>query len=78
VGIAKAQKDFRRIIDRALERGGSFYLTYHRWASAEQLLAGHPRFLDFLEAKRTCDPGAVFQSDWYRHWTGLFATRGAP
>jgi len=77
-GIAKAQEDFRRIIDRALERGGSFYLTYHRWATTKQLLAGHPRFLEFLEAKRTCDPGEVFQSDWHRHWTGLFGTRGPP
>jgi FAD/FMN-containing dehydrogenase len=77
-GTARAQDDFRRIIDRALERGGSFYLTYHRWATAEQLLAGHPRFLEFLEAKRAFDPGEVFQSDWYRHWRGLFGTRGGP
>jgi FAD/FMN-containing dehydrogenase len=71
-GLAKAQNDFRRIIDRALQRGGSFYLTYHRWATTEQVLAGHPRFVDFLKAKKTFDPGEVFQSDWYRHWRALF------
>lgn len=75
-GLARARDDFRRIIDRALERGGSFYLTYHRWATAEQMLAGHPRFLEFLEAKRALDPGNVFQSDWYRHWTTLFRRDG--
>jgi hypothetical protein len=29
-GIAKAATDFRRLIDRAIELGGSYYLTYHR------------------------------------------------
>jgi len=71
-GLARARDDFRRIIDRALERGGSFYLTYHRWATTEQVLAGHPRFLEFLAAKRAFDPKNVFQSDWYRHWSELF------
>ena len=77
-GLAQAQDDFRRIIDRALERGGSFYLTYHRWATAEQVLAGHPRFLEFLAAKRAFDPRNVFQSDWYRHWSELFGGSQAP
>ncbi len=31
-GDRKAAGDFRRLIDRAIERGGSYYLTYHRWA----------------------------------------------
>ena len=29
-GIAHTQESFRRLIDRALERGGSYYLTYHQ------------------------------------------------
>ncbi len=70
-GIATAQRDFRRIIDRAVERGGSFYLTYHRWATREQLLAAHPRFPAFLRAKLAADPGERFQSEWYRHWRDL-------
>ena len=44
-GIAKAAADFRRLIDRAMELGGSYYLTYHRWADARQLVAvpsAHP------------------------------------
>ena len=42
-GIATAAGHFRRLIDRAIELGGSYYLTYHRWATAEQALACHPR-----------------------------------
>jgi FAD/FMN-containing dehydrogenase len=74
-GIAKAKRDFRRIIDRALERGGSFYLAYHRWATPDQLLAGHPKFIEFLRAKLTVDPAERFQSQWYRHWRDLLHPR---
>ncbi|WP_192796642.1 FAD-binding oxidoreductase [Serinicoccus kebangsaanensis] len=66
-GIEKAAEDFRRIIDRALERGGSFYLTYHRWATRAQLLAAHPRLPAFLQHKHEHDPEDRFQSEWYRH-----------
>ena len=65
-GIEHAAVAFRRLIDLALERGGSFYLTYHRWATREQLLAAYPQLLAFLDAKRAHDPGELFQSDWYR------------
>lgn len=70
-GLAKAARDFRRILDRAVERGGGFYLTYHRWATPDQLLAAHPRFPAFLSAKLTADPEERFQSEWYRHWREL-------
>ncbi|HEX8708493.1 MAG TPA: FAD-binding oxidoreductase, partial [Pyrinomonadaceae bacterium] len=32
-GLEKAARDFRRLIDRAIRYGGSYYLTYHRWAT---------------------------------------------
>jgi FAD/FMN-containing dehydrogenase len=66
-GIAKAGGDFRRLIDRAIECGGSYYLTYHRWATAEQLLACHPRVREFMREKRRLDPRGVFTNDWFRH-----------
>ncbi|MCP9496450.1 MAG: FAD-binding oxidoreductase [Pyrinomonadaceae bacterium MAG19_C2-C3] len=72
-GIAKARNDFRRLIDRAIEFGGSFYLTYHRWATREQIEICYPQFADFLECKREFDGRAVFQSDWYRHHAAMFA-----
>lgn len=70
-GIARAITAFRELIDLAAERGGSFFLTYHRWATAEQMTACHPQLLDFLEQKHRYDPGGVFQSDWYRHTARL-------
>lgn len=65
-GIEHAGVAFRRLIDLALERGGSFYLTYHRWATRQQLLTAYPQLPTFLDAKRAHDPGELFQSDWYR------------
>jgi FAD/FMN-containing dehydrogenase len=71
--IAKAADDFRRLIDRAIEFGGSYFLTYHRWASRNQVETCHPRMVEFLRAKRRHDPAEVFQSDWYRHSKLMFA-----
>jgi FAD/FMN-containing dehydrogenase len=77
-GIAEAIQSFRRLIDHALERGGSYYLTYHRWATREQVEAGHPRFAEFLQRKLEHDPDERFQSDWYRHYRSMFqSTDGA-
>jgi FAD/FMN-containing dehydrogenase len=65
--VAEARLTFTRLIDYALMHSGSYYLTYHRFARSDQLLACHPAIGDFLAAKRRLDPTGVFQSDWYRH-----------
>ena len=58
---------FRRLIDRGRAYGGSYFLTYHRWATRDQLLACYPQFPEFLQLKLKYDPEDRFQSDWYRH-----------
>ena len=70
-GLAKAERDFRRLIDRACDFGGSYYLTYHRWATRDQVERCHPRLREFLEFKRAYDPRGVFTSDWYAHHVRL-------
>ena len=42
-GVEHAAVAFRRLIDLALERGGSFYLTYHRWATRGSSCAAYPQ-----------------------------------
>ena len=69
-GLASSAEAFGRLIDLAHAHGGSFYLTYHRFASIEQLEACHPRFREFVEAKRRLDPDERFTSDWFRHYAG--------
>ncbi|MGI4716830.1 MAG: FAD-binding oxidoreductase [Janthinobacterium lividum] len=70
-GVAATERSFRRLIDLAIARDGSFYLTYSRAASAQQVRACHPRIDRFFEAKRRFDPQQRFQSDWYRHYRAL-------
>lgn len=72
-GQEKAIADLRRLIGRAVQHGGRYYLTYHRWATREQVLAGYPQFVDFLKLKQKYDPQERFQSTWYRHYRTMFA-----
>ena len=72
-GIAHTAAALRRLIEMAIARDGSFYLTYHRYATREQVARCYPGFRDFLAAKRAHDPQELFQSDWYRHYRNLFA-----
>jgi FAD/FMN-containing dehydrogenase len=72
-GVAKAADAFRALIDCAIPYGGSYYLTYHRWARKDQVEACYPQFAEFLRLKRKYDPDEVFQSDWYRHYREMFA-----
>jgi FAD/FMN-containing dehydrogenase len=71
-GIQKAKADFRRILDRTIEFGGSYFLTYHRWATREQVIACYPQFAEFLRLKRRYDPEERFRSEWYRHYRAMF------
>ena len=74
VGLARAQEQFRLLIDLARQQGGSYFLTYHRWASRNQVRLCYPRLGEFLRKKRQWDPEERFQSDWYRHYREMFAT----
>lgn len=71
-GIERGKEQFRALTDCALERNGSFYLTYHRWARRDQVERAYPQFSRFLELKEKHDPNGVFSSDWYRHHREMF------
>jgi FAD/FMN-containing dehydrogenase len=71
-GLARAAAAFRRLIDMAARRGGTYYLTYHRWATRAQVESCHPRLAECLRRKRAYDPDERFQSDWYRHYRRMF------
>jgi FAD/FMN-containing dehydrogenase len=73
-GLARSADAFRRLIDLATRRDGSYYLTYHRHATRAQVEACYPRMREFLARKLEHDPDERFQSDWYRHHRGLLAT----
>lgn len=67
-GLKRSSEAHRRVIDMAIERGGSYYLTNHRFATIKQLKACYPQFSEFLRLKKKYDPEELFQSDWYRYY----------
>src|SRR5213596_2099801 len=73
-GIEASARSFRGLIDLAIARGGSHYLTYHKFAKPEQVIACYPQFKQFLDLKAKYDPTERFQSDWYRHYRRVFAS----
>jgi FAD/FMN-containing dehydrogenase len=56
----------RALIELALSFGGTYYLTYHRFAAADQLLRAHPAIGAFMDARDRHDPDHLFDSDWSR------------
>lgn len=72
-GVTHSAEAFRRLIDMAVSRGGSYFLTYHRFARKDQVVACYPKFVEFLKLKRDYDPDGRFQSDWYRHYLDMFS-----
>jgi len=75
-GLQRSAEAFTRLIDMAVRRGGTYYLTYHRHATRKQVESCYPQFADFLRLKRKYDPEERFQSDWYRHYKTMFADLG--
>lgn len=73
-GIENSTRSFRSLIDLGMRYKGSYYLTYHRWATKEQVETCYPQFREFLQFKLKYDPREVFQSEWYRHYKKMFAT----
>ena len=70
VGIERVARSLRALIDLAIERDGSYFLTYNKFATAEQLAVCYPQFPEFLSRKRQYDPCNVFSSDWHRTYAG--------
>ena len=69
-GIAHTAAALRELIDLATERGGSYFLTYNRFTTGEQLARCYPQFGDFLALKDKYDSDGVFSSDWLRAYSG--------
>src|SRR5437870_4744222 len=55
-GIKASARSFRGLIDLAIARGGSYYLTYHKFAQCEQVIACYPQFKRCIDMKREYAP----------------------
>jgi FAD/FMN-containing dehydrogenase len=61
----------QRLIDAALDAGGSFYLPYRLHARRDQVARAYPRVEEFVARKRHYDPGLLFRNTM---WSRYFAT----
>jgi hypothetical protein len=77
-GIDRAREAFRRLVDRSIACHGSYFPTYHRWATREQVLNCFPQLPEFLLRKQHLDPEERFSSDWYRHHCSLLGILSGP
>jgi FAD/FMN-containing dehydrogenase len=63
---AEADDDMRamtvKLTDRTLALGGSYYLPYRLHARGDQMRQAHPRFDEFVAAKRRYDPQLRFRN----------------
>ncbi|MBY0550105.1 MAG: FAD-binding oxidoreductase [Candidatus Obscuribacterales bacterium] len=66
-GLQHARDCFRALIDIARKYGGSYYLTYHKFATKEQMLDCYPQMPRFIALKQHYDPRATFSSDWINY-----------
>lgn len=76
-GIRRTADAFRQLYDVALDLDGCFFLTYHAYATREQVETAYPEMPEFLAQKIRYDADERFQSNWYRHMKSLMATSEA-
>jgi hypothetical protein len=55
----------RQLVDAAIELGGTYYLTYQLYPTAEQLHRAYPNARRAFERKRFVDPDELFSSQFY-------------
>ncbi len=60
----------RRLIDRVLEIGGTYYLPYRPHATAEQFARAYPRAAEFAASKRAIDPVLILRNNLWDSYLG--------
>jgi FAD/FMN-containing dehydrogenase len=65
---ARAEGVTRRLVDAALEHGGTYYLTYQLYPTPGQLHRAYPNARHAFERKRFYDPDEVFSNQFYERY----------
>jgi decaprenylphospho-beta-D-ribofuranose 2-oxidase len=65
---AHAEALTQELVDAALKYGGTYYLTYQLYPSADQLHRAYPNARHAFERKRFYDPGEIFTSQFYEKY----------
>jgi FAD/FMN-containing dehydrogenase len=70
VGLGRDGQDHaaavtRQLVDAAIQQGGTYYLTYQLYPTAEQLNRAYPTARAAFERKRFYDPDETFSNQFY-------------
>ena len=67
-GQARTAAVTQRLVDAAIENGGTYYLTYQLYPTPEQLHRAYPNARHAFERKRFYDPEELFTSQFYQKY----------
>jgi decaprenylphospho-beta-D-ribofuranose 2-oxidase len=67
-GQVRAAALTQRLVDAAIENGGTYYLTYQLYPTPEQLHRAYPNARHAFERKRFYDPEELFTSQFYEKY----------
>ncbi|MDQ4080324.1 MAG: FAD-binding oxidoreductase [Gemmatimonadota bacterium] len=65
---ARAEAVTQQLVDASIEHGGTYYLTYQLYPTAEQLHRAYPNALHAFERKRFYDPNEIFTNQFYQKY----------
>jgi FAD/FMN-containing dehydrogenase len=65
---ARAEAVTRQLVDASIEHGGTYYLTYQLYPTAEQLHRAYPNARHAFERKRFYDPDEIFTNQFYQKY----------
>ncbi|MCQ6557786.1 FAD-binding oxidoreductase [Paenibacillus mendelii] len=66
--LQRMELSTRRLIDLALEQGGTYYLPYQLYGTTRQIKEAYPNIDAFYVAKRVWDPGLLFMNELYARY----------
>ena len=67
-GQARTAAVTQRLVDAAIEHGGTYYLTYQLYPTPDQLHRAYPNARHAFERKRFYDPEELFTSQFYQKY----------
>jgi len=61
----------QKLIDKALELKGSYYLPYRPYPRLDQFQKAYPRYQEFVSIKKKYDPTGVFMNQFYEGYLSM-------